>query len=112
MLDTKDEFTSLKERLRKTEESLEALKSSVKEHFEALHKQCDQLGLKITALEKLITRLSEKIDNSGGGLGGNKTSLLTSKLTDNTEDNESRLNRLEKTLEALQQRCTKTWNDH
>ena len=41
MLDTKDEFTSLKERLRKTEESLEALKSSVKEHFEALHKQCD-----------------------------------------------------------------------
>jgi len=84
----------------KAEDDLSAQKSSNKDHFETIHKSCDQLGLKITALEKLIARLSEKIDNSGGG-GLLKTSLLSSKLTGNGEDNEDRIARLEKNLEAL-----------
>ena len=77
---------------------MDLLKNQTKENFDQLRKQTDTLGLKITALEKLIARLSEKIDQSGGGAlpFNNKPSLLSSKLTGNGDDSDDRLARLEK----------------
>ena len=63
--DFKDDFSSLKDRVAKLEDLVEANMKWTREQIEALQKLCENLEGKVIANNKIIARLSDKLESSG-----------------------------------------------
>ena len=108
IIDMRDDFNSLKDRLQKCEDSNEAFSRETREKFESFQKVTDTLDVQIIAVKKLIARLSEKVDSTPVQ---SRTNLLAMK-TDNADSGDDKLGKLRIEFDAFQTSCQRTFKDH
>ncbi len=104
--DFKDDFAALKDRVAKQEDTVEANMKWTREQIEALQKMCENLEVKVIAVNKIIARLSDKLESSGGQ--ASRSNLLPMK--GDGADAEL-LRKLQQELAALAARVDRSFKD-